>query len=45
MEIPKPGKPAKALYSLKGWRPIALLAIVLKGLERVAASRLEKAAR
>ena len=45
MEIPKPGKPAKALHSPKGWRPIALIAVVLKGLERVVASRLEKAAR
>jgi len=45
MEIPKLGKPAKALHSPKGWRPIALLATVLKGLERVVAGRLEQAAR
>ena len=45
VEIPKPGKPAKALHSPKGWRPIALLATVSKGLERVAAGRLEQAAR
>ena len=45
VEIPKPGKLAKALHSPKGWRPITLIATVFKGLKRVAANRLEEAAR
>lgn len=45
VEIPKPGKPLSARASPKGWRPIALLSVIGKGLERLVARRIEAAGR
>ena len=44
VEIPKPGKPARARQCTKGWRPISLISVPAKGLERLVARRLARAA-
>ena len=42
--IPKPGKPRAALATTKGWRPISLLSVLGKGVERLVARRFAREA-